>query len=79
MGGIINFYNVLFYNQNYNRYDTYSDLFVKSTLPNLETSVSEIIFRGIAKEKLIIGKPATLEDCLTGQGYVNPVDLGVWA
>jgi hypothetical protein len=78
-GSNINFYNVQFYNQGLNQYNTYSDLFKNSSFPNLKTSVNELIARGIQKDKIVVAKPATSSDSLNNQGYVNSIDLGSWA
>ena len=47
VGHLIDFYNIQFYNQGDNTYDTYDKLFVKSVGSFANTSVKEINARGI--------------------------------
>lgn len=66
-----------FYNQGSTGYDSYEELFIKSTGAFPGTSVQEIIDKGVPKGKVVVGKPATKADVMNS-GYVNPEDLGKW-
>ncbi|KAL4443118.1 hypothetical protein ABPG74_002185 [Tetrahymena malaccensis] len=75
VGNTIDWYNIQFYNQGSNTYDSYESLFVESGKPFVNTSYSEIIkIDGIPAEKLILGKPAITADA-TNTGYVEPTKL----
>lgn len=74
---MIDFYNIQFYNQGVNTYTTYEDLFTNSVGYFSATSVQQIIERGISSRKIVLGKPATTSDA--SNGYVDPVDLGIWS
>lgn len=75
VGDLIDFYNIQFYNQGANRYDTYTTLFVTSGGPFNGTSVSEIVARGVPSKKLVVGKPVTQGDA-SNTGVINLATLG---
>lgn len=77
VGDLIDFYNVMFYNQGSTSYDTYRGLFKQSIGWASGTSVKEIIDRGIPSEKLVLGKPATAAD-VYNTGLVDSNQLGNW-
>jgi hypothetical protein len=78
VGSLIDWYNIQFYNQGINSYDSYDLLFSVSGNWFIETAVDELIkFGGIPHQKIVIGKPATAADLL-GTGLVDPVNLGKW-
>lgn len=77
VGSLIDFYNVQFYNQGDTRYNTYSELFIRSTGFFSNTSVQEIIARGIPSNKIVVGKPAAQIDVMN-TGLVSMADLGAW-
>ena len=59
VGNLINFYNIQFYNQGNTKYDTYEELFKAATGYFSGTSVKEINEKGVPKEMIVVGKPAT--------------------
>ena len=73
VGNLIDFYNVLYYREHESSYDTYYKLFRQSDKELTGTSVQELINRGIAKEKIIVGKPASTE--VNELGYMYNDDL----
>ena len=76
VGSLIDWYNIQFYNQGINSYDSYDLLFAVSGNWFIETAIDELIkFGGIPHQKIVIGKPATAADLL-GTGLVDPVNLG---
>ena len=77
VGDLIDFYNVQFYNQGNSEYNTYKELFIDASGFFSNTSVKQIMNRGIPPHKIIVGKPATSGDAMN-TGYVNSTDLGAW-
>ena len=77
VGDLIDFYNVQFYNQGATKYDSYTKLFKASKGYFPGTSVQELIKKGIPKEKIVVGKPATRADVMNS-GYVTSTSLGQW-
>jgi chitinase len=75
VGHLIDFYNVQFYNQGNNTYDSYQKLFVESGGHFPGTSVKEISQRGIPLDKIVVGKPVTTGDA-TNTGYMDKHALG---
>jgi chitinase len=75
VGHLIDFYNIQFYNQEATSYDTYEKLFTQSGSFFPRTSVQEIIDRGVQKEKVVVGKPATVAAAYN-TGYMAPSALG---
>lgn len=76
IGHLIAWYNVQFYNQVEDTYDSYETLFLESPEPFVETAYKEIIeHTGIPLSKLVLGKPATPADA-SNTGYVEPAQLG---
>jgi hypothetical protein len=75
VGHLINFYNVQFYNQVDTRYDTYAELFTNATGGFSNTSVNEIIARGVPSDMVVVTKPATPADA-SNTGYMDPTLLG---
>jgi chitinase len=75
-GSAISFYNVLFFNQSpSNNYNTPNSLFNKSNGAYAQSSVNEIIANGIPSNKIVVGKPATLNSA-DSQSYIDPNTLG---
>ena len=70
MGHLIDFYNVQFYNQGNTTYDTYEKLFLQSGGYFPGTSVRELAERGVALNKIVVGKPVTQGDA-TGTGWMD--------
>ena len=77
VGDLIDFYNVQFYNQGNTEYNTYTQLFKAATGYFAGTSVQEIINKGIPKEKIVVGKPASQSDVMN-TGFVTSTNLGLW-
>jgi len=76
IGDLIAWYNVQFYNQEEDTYDTYESLFIESQYPFVNTAYKEIIeMDGVPLSKLVLGKPATVADA-SNTGYVAPAELG---
>ena len=75
VGSTIQFYNVQFYNQGSTSYNTSNSLFNVSGGWARGTSVNEIIAKGIPKEKIVVGKPATPTDAYSPSSYMSPRDL----
>lgn len=63
---MIQFYNVQFYNQGTTSYNNAAGLFNNSGGWAPGTSVNEIIARGVASNKIVVGKPATVADASSG-------------
>ena len=74
VGHLIDFYNIQFYNQGDNTYDTYDRLFVKSVGSFANTSVKEINARGIPLEMIVVGKPVNSFDA-SNTGWMNKTNL----
>ncbi|KAI9334379.1 glycoside hydrolase superfamily [Obelidium mucronatum] len=74
VGGLIDWYNIQFYNQGNEGYDNCTTLLTKSGgyIPN--TSVFEIAAKGIPLSKLVIGKPSSGKGA-TNSGYVDGATL----
>ena len=86
VGYYLDFFNIQFYNQGTSEYLTYETLFLQSTGWSLGTAVLQITEKGIAMNKLLVGKPVT-EDDVYNSGYVPQDELanifrtasqGVW-
>lgn len=71
---MIQFYNVQFYNQGSSPYNTAQTLFNASGGWAAGTSVNEIIARGVPSNKIVVGKPATINDA-NAASYMNPSTL----
>jgi hypothetical protein len=78
VGHLIDWYNIQFYNQGDNAYDSYESLFTNSAGWFPRTSVDEIIKQGVEPHKIVIGKPASQKDVMNS-GLVNSLDMGQWA
>lgn len=74
VGHLIDFYNIQFYNQGDNTYDSYDKLFVKSVGSFANTSVKELNARGIPLEMIVVGKPVTSFDA-SNTGWMNKTNL----
>lgn len=72
----IDFYNLQYYNQGAECYNTYDGLFNTSCANFPKTSVSNIANAGVPLNKLVVGKPMLESDA--GNGYVDPSVLGQW-
>ena len=77
VGSTIDFYNVQFYNQGDTKYNSFEELFTKSTGPFSGTSVMEIVARKIPAKKIVVGKPVTQGDA-ANTGWVAVNDLQNW-
>lgn len=62
IGPMIQFYNIQFYNQGSTGYNSSNGLFNSSGGWAPGTSVNEIIAKGIASNKIVVGKPASTAD-----------------
>jgi chitinase len=75
VGGLIDFYNVQFYNQGDTDYTTCQTLINQSTSDWPQTSVMEINkFGGVPLNKIVIGKPN--DQAAADNGYMDPTTLG---
>lgn len=74
-GSAISFYNVLFYGQGSNTYNTSKSLFNTSGGTYSNTSVNELIAKGIPAGKIVVGKPAVI-DSSNRAYYIDPASLG---
>lgn len=73
---MIDWYNVQFYNQGDNSYDSFEKLFIESGRWFYGTSYKEIIEKaGVPLNKIVLGKPATKGDAYN-TGYTDPKVLG---
>jgi chitinase len=59
VGDLIDWYNIQFYNQGIDGYDSYSSLFEVSGGWATGTSVNELVAKGIARKQIVIGKPTS--------------------
>lgn len=76
---MIDWYNIQFYNQGDNKYDSYNSLFRTSGGWFPYTAVHELIkLSGVESHKIVIGKPASQADVMN-TGLVNPANMGQWA
>ncbi|KAL4482272.1 hypothetical protein ABPG72_018053 [Tetrahymena utriculariae] len=76
VGHLISWYNVQFYNQESESYDSFQKLFLNSGTPFVKTSYKEILENAkIPISKLVLGKPATRKNA-DNTGYVEPAELG---
>ncbi|KAG6919515.1 hypothetical protein DXG01_005105 [Tephrocybe rancida] len=66
VGGLIDWYNVQFYNQGTSEYTTCSGLLTTSSGTWPKSSVFEIVASGVPQSKIVIGKPATASDASNG-------------
>ncbi|KAF9078654.1 glycoside hydrolase superfamily [Rhodocollybia butyracea] len=72
VGGLIDWYNVQFYNQGKTVYNTCENLVTKMNDDN--PPLLEIVANGVPIEKLVVGKPAVADDA--SDGYISPTELG---
>ncbi|KIK68421.1 glycoside hydrolase family 18 protein [Collybiopsis luxurians FD-317 M1] len=72
VGDLIDWYNLQFYNQGNNIYNTCENLITKMSDEN--PALLEIVANGVPMEKLVIGKPAVAKDA--SNGFISPTDLG---
>ncbi|ORY50408.1 glycoside hydrolase [Rhizoclosmatium globosum] len=70
VGGMIDFYNVQFYNQGSLSYDTCQSLFYDAQ----GSSVFEIARNGVPLNKIVVGKPITHQGAVNS-GYMDPWKL----
>eukprot|EP01116_Phalansterium_solitarium_P019219 TRINITY_DN5305_c0_g1_i2.p1 TRINITY_DN5305_c0_g1~~TRINITY_DN5305_c0_g1_i2.p1 ORF type:complete len:331 (-),score=68.28 TRINITY_DN5305_c0_g1_i2:75-1067(-) len=79
-GGAISWFNVQFYNQGSDCYNTYSGLFSSSGIGGkcwaTGTSLNEIVSYGVPSGVMAVGKLTTASD--GDNGYVDPTTLGQW-
>ncbi|KAM5534676.1 hypothetical protein V8D89_011688 [Ganoderma adspersum] len=73
VGSSIDWYNVQFYNQGATEYTTCTGLLTTSSATWPKTALFQIIASGVPSSKLVLGKPATTADTVTG--YVSPSKL----
>ncbi|OCB91529.1 glycoside hydrolase [Sanghuangporus baumii] len=73
VGGLIDWYNVQFYNQGTNEYTTCAGLLTSSSSTWPESALFQIAANGVDLDKLVIGKPATSGDA--SNGFIDPETL----
>ncbi|KAI1793540.1 glycoside hydrolase family 18 protein [Ganoderma leucocontextum] len=73
VGGLIDWYNVQFYNQGPTEYTTCAGLLTTSSATWPKTALFQIIASGVAGHKVVVGKPATVADATNG--YVDASTL----
>lgn len=67
-----------YYNQNNTKYDSYQELFTKTTQGDFPgTSVQQIHALGVPLNKIVVSKPVLQTDA--GSGWVSAANLGEWA
>jgi chitinase len=71
VGHLIDFYNIQYYNQGNNPFESFEEIFLESTPNSPETSVKELLDKDIPIEMLVVGKPGSPEDVYS-TGYVEP-------
>lgn len=76
VGDLSDYYNIQFYNQGTNGYNTCYTLFNESRIPFTRTAVDEIADKGVDMSKIVIGKPAAIDD-VVNTGYMLPEELKV--
>lgn len=74
VGSLVDWYNVQFYNQGTSVYGTYATLFEHTDGWATNTSVCEILAKGVPASRILIGKPVGPGDA-TNTGYVAPAAL----
>lgn len=73
--GIIDYYNIQYYNQGSEDYSNYSSMFEEQYEGiNNPTSILSIVEQGIPGEKLVVGKPITERD-VNNTGYITQSEL----
>nr|GAT53181.1 glycoside hydrolase family 18 protein [Mycena chlorophos] len=73
IGGIIDWYNIQFYNQGTTEYTTCAGLLTASSSTWPESALFQIAANGVTLNKLVIGKPAGASDATNG--YMDPGTL----
>ncbi|KAI0315995.1 glycoside hydrolase [Amylostereum chailletii] len=73
VGDLIDWYNIQFYNQGTTEYTTCDGLLNDSGAPYPGSSVFEIAANGVPTDKIVIGKPASAGDAVSG--YVDAAIL----
>ena len=73
VGDLINWYNILFFDQG--EYTDCAGLIHKSSSAFPKTSVLEIVAGGVPAEKVVLGKPATRADATNG--FIEPTTLAI--
>ncbi|KAJ4469520.1 glycoside hydrolase [Lentinula aciculospora] len=66
VGGLIDWYNLQFYNQGSNEYTTCTGLLTNSSSTWPKSALFQIAASGVPLDKLVIGKPATTSDASDG-------------
>jgi len=74
VGSMIDWYNIQFYNQGNDAYNTCNNLLTTSTSDFPKTSIFEIAQSGVSLNKLVIGKPCKQSDA--DNGFMDPTTLG---
>ncbi|GJE89101.1 glycoside hydrolase family 18 protein [Phanerochaete sordida] len=74
VGDLIDWYNVQFHNQGPGEYETCDGLLTESSVVWPQTALFQIAASGVPLNKLVIGKPASPVDVLSG-GYMSPATL----
>ncbi|KLO18266.1 glycoside hydrolase [Schizopora paradoxa] len=74
VGSMIDWYNIQFYNQGNDAYNTCENLLTTSTSDFPKTSIFEIAKSGVSLNKLVIGKPCKASDA--DNGFMAPNTLG---
>lgn len=74
VGGLIDFYPIVYYGEQHTNYNTYEELFVNSGNEVPQSSVLELVSRGFELNKIVVAKPVRLYDA-QGAGFVEAPGL----
>jgi hypothetical protein len=75
VGHLIDWYNIQFYNQGNDAYSTYTTLFKQSGAWAQQTSVDELVKKGVPRSKVVVGKPTPPKET-ENTGFVAASVLG---
>jgi chitinase len=75
VGHLIDWYNIQFYNQGNDAYSTYTTLFKQSGAWAQQTSVDELVKKGVPRSKIVVGKPTSPKET-DNTGFVTASVLG---
>ncbi len=71
----VNFYNIQYFNLGTSKFNTYEELFLKSSGNYQKIAVTELVDRGVDLNKIVVTKPAIPSDTL-GSGWMDLNLLG---
>lgn len=71
----VNFYNVQYFNLGTSKFNSYEEIFKKSTGDYQKVAVAELTNRGVDLNKIVIAKPAVPSDTI-GSGFMDLALLG---